>query len=154
MGSPYKNVFVRGDFGIIEEMFGAVGGEVLYRPFNKRYALGLTLHKVKQRDYDQRFSFRDYETVTGHLGLYYDFPKLVSAQLLMGKYLAKDKGVSLDLSKRFNSGFALGILQLKLIYQQKNLEKGVLTRGFIFPSQPNYFIRIIGQELLVGDYIP
>ena len=38
------------DFGYLEEMYGGIGGEVLYRPFNKRYALGLVAHKVKQRE--------------------------------------------------------------------------------------------------------
>ena len=47
-------------------MFGGIGGEVLYRPFNKDYSLGLSTAPFKQRDYDQRFSFRDYETTTGH----------------------------------------------------------------------------------------
>ena len=74
--SPYKDIFTRFDIGLLEEMFGGFGGEVLYRPFKKNYALGLSLHKVKQRDFDQRFSFRDYSTVTGHLGFYYVLIKL------------------------------------------------------------------------------
>ena len=59
--SPKKDVFARFDFGLLEEMFGGYGGEILYRPFDKNYALGFTLHKVKQRGFKQRFNFRDYE---------------------------------------------------------------------------------------------
>ena len=75
-------------------MFGGIGGEVYYRPFKSNFSTSLQFHKVKQRDYKQRFDFRDYEVETGHLGFYYDFPKGISAQLLVGKYLAGDKGAS------------------------------------------------------------
>ena len=61
MFSPYKDVFVRADFGLIEEMFGGIGGEIYYRPFNKRFSAGLAFHKVKQREYKQMFGFRDYD---------------------------------------------------------------------------------------------
>ena len=57
MASPMKDLFLRADLGMMEEMFGGVGGEILYRPFTKKYALGLTLHKVRQRDYDRRSFF-------------------------------------------------------------------------------------------------
>ena len=48
-------------------MFGGLGGEILYRPFTENYAFGITMHRVRQRDYDQKFEFRNYETTTGHL---------------------------------------------------------------------------------------
>ena len=47
--SPYKDIFTRFDVGYLEEMFGGIGGEILYRPFDKKYSLGFSLHKVKQR---------------------------------------------------------------------------------------------------------
>ena len=103
MNSPFKDTYLRLDLGLIEEMFGGFGGEILYRPFDKKTSFGLSAHKLKQRGYDQRFSFRDYKTTTGHLGLYYDFPKGISGQLLIGKYLAGDKGATLDLSRRFKT---------------------------------------------------
>ena len=49
--SPYKDLYVRADFGLLEEMFGGLGGEFLYRPFTKNYSLGFSLHRVKQRGY-------------------------------------------------------------------------------------------------------
>ncbi len=58
--SPYKDVFTRFDLGLLEEMFGGIGGEVLYRPFKKKYSIGLSLHKVRQRGYEQLFSFKEY----------------------------------------------------------------------------------------------
>ena len=43
--TPFKDIFTRLDFGILEEMYGGFGGEILYRPFDKDYAFGFTAHK-------------------------------------------------------------------------------------------------------------
>ena len=138
--SPYQDIFTRLDIGLLEEMFGGFGGEVLYRPFEKNYALGMTIHKVKQRGYDQRFSFRDYSTVTGHIGFYYDFPYQIRSQILMGKYLAGDKGVTLDLSRRFKSGFSLGIFATKTNLSSEEFGEGSFDKGFYIsvPTQLFY----------------
>ena len=130
--SPKQDWFVRADIGLLEEMFGGIGGEILYRPFNKRISFGLTAHRVRQRDYDQRFSFREYKTTTGHVGIYYDFPKDISAQVLVGKYLAGDKGASLDLSRRFKTGFRLGIFATKTNLSAEEFGEGSFDKGFYF----------------------
>ena len=110
--SPYKDVYARLDVGLMEEMFGGVGGEVLWRPYNRTWAIGLAAHKVRQRDYKQKFGFlkqdrggfKKYETVTGHLELYKEFPRQgVIAQVMAGKFLAGDKGATIDVSRRFNT---------------------------------------------------
>ena len=134
--SPYKDLFVRADFGILEEMFAGVGGEVLYRPYDRRSAIGVSVHKVKQRGYNQLFSFREYETTTGHIGFYTDI-KDVYAQLLVGKYLAGDKGATLDLSRRFKSGFTLGIFATKTDVPKEIFGEGSFDKGFYF-SIPTY----------------
>ena len=36
-GTPFKDVFTRFDLGYLEEMFGGIGGEIYYRPFDKKY---------------------------------------------------------------------------------------------------------------------
>lgn len=139
-GAPYKDIFTKLDIGILEEMFGGVGGEILYRPFKKNYSVGLSLHKVKQRAYNQLFSFRDYSTVTGHLGFYYDLPYQIRSQLLVGKYLAGDKGATLDLSRRFNSGFTLGVFATKTDLSAIEFGEGSFDKGFYFaiPTQLFY----------------
>ena len=113
MFSPRKDIFVRTDLGLLEEMFGGVGGQVLYRPIEKTYALGFSAHRVRQRAYDQRFKFRDYETTTGHLEFYAQLPNNIFMQTYLGKYLAGDKGLTLDLSRRYNSGFVVGVFATK-----------------------------------------
>jgi hypothetical protein len=137
--SPYKDLFAKLDVGLLEEMFGGYGGEIYYRPFESSFSAGLTMHKVKQRGYKQRFKFRDYETVTGHLGLYYDFPQGIQAQLLLGKYLAGDKGATLDLARRFNSGFTLGIFATKTNLSSVEFGEGSFDKGFYFAIPTDLF---------------
>ena len=55
--SPFNDIYVRLDAGLLEEMFGGFGGEILYRPFESNFAVSFNLHKVKQRDYDQTVSY-------------------------------------------------------------------------------------------------
>ena len=139
LSSPYKDVYFRADLGLLEQMFAGVGGEIYYRPFNRKYALGLSVHKVRQRDYDQRFSLRDYSTVTGHLGIYYDFPSEVSAKVLIGRYLAQDKGITLDLSRRFQTGFTLGIFATKTNLSAEEFGEGSFDKGFYFSIPTKLF---------------
>ena len=138
-----KDVFFRADLGLFEEMFGGIGGEILYRPFNKRWSLGLSMHKVRQREYKQLFGFRDYETNTGFLEMYYDFPNQVSASILAGKYLAGDKGATIDLSRRFKSGFTLGIFATLTNLSKEEFGEGSFDKGFYFG---------IPTELFYTDY--
>lgn len=95
--------------GLLEEMFGGVGGEVLYRPFDSNWALGFDINWVKQRDYDQLFSFRDYEVVTGHVSASYHLEGLeLDTRVRAGRYLAKDWGATFELSRTFKSGITVG----------------------------------------------
>ncbi len=139
MYSPKKDWFMRFDLGLLEEMFGGFGGEILYRPFDKNIEYGLSLHKVKQREYKQRLGFRDYETTTGHLGVYYDFPSGVSAQILAGKYLAGDVGATLDLSRRFGTGFILGVFATKTNLSSEEFGEGSFDKGFYFSIPTKLF---------------
>ncbi len=139
MFSPMKDLFIRTDFGLLEEMFGGYGGQALYRPIHKQYAFGLSLHRVKQRDYDQRFSFRDYETTTGHLEFYTELPNNIFLQAYAGKYLAGDKGITLDLSRRYNSGFVLGIFATKTNLSAIEFGEGSFDKGFYFSIPTNLF---------------
>ena len=139
MFSPYKDLYVRADFGLLEEMFGGLGGEFLYRPFTKNYSLGFSLHRVKQRGYKQRFNFREYSTTTSHASLYYDLPMGLNAHLSLGKYLAGDKGGTLDLSRRFHSGFTLGIFATRTNLSTEEFGEGSFDKGFYFSIPTSLF---------------
>ncbi len=139
MFSPRKDIFVRTDLGLLEEMFGGVGGQVLYRPIEKTYALGFSAHRVRQRAYDQRFRFRDYETTTGHLEFYAQLPNNIFMQTYLGKYLAGDKGLTLDLSRRYNSGFVVGVFATKTNLSAEEFGEGSFDKGFYFSIPTKLF---------------
>ena len=100
--------------GLFEEMFGGIGGEFLYRDINKPWYLTANFYWVKQREFNQRFSFRNYETFTGHLNFIWETP-LDGVKLIIsgGRYLAKDSGITLNLSKTFKIRICLRFLCYK-----------------------------------------
>ena len=137
--SPIKDIFLRLDLGIMEEMFAGYGGEILYRPFDKSYHLGLSLHRVRQRDFDQRLSLRDYETTTGFVSHYLSLPYGINSKISIGKYLAGDKGITLDLSRRFHSGFTLGVFATKTNLSAEEFGEGSLIKDSTYLFQPRLF---------------
>lgn len=138
--SPVNDLFVRLDIGLMEEMFAGLGGEILYRPFNRSSAFGISIHKVRQRGYKQRFALKDYQTNTGHLSYYLNLPYGVNSKVSAGKYLAGDKGITLDLSKRFDSGFTLGVFATKTNLSSEEFGEGSFDKGFYIsvPTQMFY----------------
>lgn len=95
--------------GMLESMFGGVGGEVLYRPFGERWAIGADGAWVQQRGFDQDFAFRGYRVATGHVTAYYDTPvNHITVAVSLGRYLAGDHGVTIDVSKEFRNGVRMG----------------------------------------------
>lgn len=127
--------------GYLEEMFGGVGGEVLYKPFGREWAIGLDVAWAKQRDYDQWFKFRPYDVVTGHLTGYYHYePMGVDARLKVGRYLAGDKGATFELSRTFDSGITVGAFATFTDVSAKQFGEGRFDKGiyFIFPLDNLY----------------
>ncbi len=108
-GKLGENWYVMGYGGLLEMMYAGTGGELLYRPFDSPIALGADLNWVRQRDFDQGFGLRDYETWTGHLTAYVETGiEDVLAKVSVGRYLAGDYGSTLDLSREFASGARIG----------------------------------------------
>ncbi len=123
--------------GLLEEMYGGVGGELLYRPLGQPWALGFDANWVKQREYDQRFSFRDYDVATGHATLYYNFgqTRRVHVATSVGRYLAGDWGVTLDVSRVFANGAIMGAFATKTNVSSAEFGEGSFDKG-IYLSVP------------------
>lgn len=101
--------YARAAVGYFESMFGGVSGEVLYRRQDSRWAAGVEVSHVWQRDFDQLLGFRDYDTTTGHVSLYYKLPWYdLEAAVHGGRYLARDWGATFQLARRFRSGIEFG----------------------------------------------
>ncbi len=95
--------------GYLEYMYAGAGGEWLYRRFGSRVALGVDLNTVRQRGFRQDLELRDYRVATGHTTLYWDTGwNNVQATLSVGRYLAGDQGVTVNLSRTFRNGVRVG----------------------------------------------
>ncbi|WP_245184871.1 YjbH domain-containing protein [Halomonas salinarum] len=104
-----KNWYAMGYGGLLEMMYAGLGSEVLYRPFNSDWAVGADVNYVRQREFDQQFSLRDYSTTTGHLNAYWQTGyEDILAKVSVGRYLAKDIGATFDFSREFASGARMG----------------------------------------------
>ena len=105
----HPNIKAKLSAGYLEWMYGGFGGEILYIPDSKDWAIGLDTFWLKQRDFDQKFSFQDYQTVTGFISYYREIPFYnMRFKLSLGRFLGKDKGALVDVSRRFNSGARVG----------------------------------------------
>lgn len=96
--------------GYLEEMYGGLGGEILYRPFDSRLAVGAESWLSLKRDPLTAFNlgFNGDRLLTGHVNLWYDLPLWdMTARLSAGRYLAEDTGATLGLQKHFENGSLL-----------------------------------------------
>lgn len=106
-----SNIKARLSAGYLEWMFGGFGGDFLYTPESGNWAVGLDAYFLKQRDFNQRLGFQDYETVTGFLTYYHKIPFYdLTMKVSGGRFLAKDKGVQIDVSRRFKTGAKVGAI--------------------------------------------
>jgi hypothetical protein len=101
--------FARATIGYLEPMFAGVSAELLWRPRDSAFGIGLDVNWVRQRDYDMLFGLRGYEVATGHLSLHADLPWWnLYAVLRGGRYLAGDWGGTIEIGRRFDSGIEVG----------------------------------------------
>jgi len=130
--SPRKDTYAKLSGGIYETMFAGYGVETLYKPFMKNYSVGFEIFYVKQRSFDQRFSFKDYSTVTGHINFGYSLPLGIESNISYGRYLAKDDGFTFDLGRRTKSGFKAGIYFTRTNVSAETFGEGSFDKGFYF----------------------
>jgi hypothetical protein len=122
--------------GYLEEMFAGVGGEWLYRPFASRLAFGVDVNSVRQREFEQHFGLRDYSTITGHGTMYWDTGwNDVLATVSVGRYLAKDIGGTVVLSRTFKNGVSMGAFATKTNVSAAEFGEGSFDKG-VFVTIP------------------
>ena len=125
-----KNQFVSAYGGMLETMYGGVGAEWLYRPWQGRLAFGVDANYVRQRDFRQNFAFRDYSVGTGHATLYWDTGwNDVQVKLSAGRYLAGDTGATLDVKRVFQNGTAIGAWGTKTNVSAEQFGEGSFDKG-------------------------
>ncbi len=121
--------------GFLESMYAGVGGEVLYRPLRSSLALGLNVNWVQQRDFAQDFGLRDYKVLTGHLSAYFrnPLPETLPGLLVttsVGRYLAKDIGVTFDVAREFTNGVRMGAWATLTNVSAAQFGEGSFDKGF------------------------
>lgn len=105
---PGENTFARISAGYLEQQFGGVSTELLWKPAQNRLGLGIEANYVAQRDFNQRFGFQDFEVATGHLSAYYDIGKGYFGQVDVGRFLAGDVGATFTMERQFANGWRVG----------------------------------------------
>ena len=106
--NPAERWYARVSGGFYEEMYRGVGGQVLYLPTDARWATDLSVDALEQRGYKGWFDKRDYRTVTAIGALHYRLPYGMTATARAGRFLARDTGVRLEFTRRFQSGIEVG----------------------------------------------
>ncbi|MDD5029606.1 MAG: YjbH domain-containing protein [Rhodoferax sp.] len=116
--------------GLLERMYGGVGAEWLYRPWRGRLAFGVDANMVRQRDFKQDLTFRDYRVNTGHASVYWDTGwNDVQVNVSAGRYLAGDIGASLNISRVFQNGTSIGAWATKTNVSAEQFGEGSFDKG-------------------------
>lgn len=146
--SPYNNVFAKVNLGYLESMYGGLATELVYKPFNSNFAIGLEYNSVKKRAYDQKFSFQDYKVSTQHTNIAYYHPySSILVKWSYGKYLAQDKGYTLDLSRRMPSGWRAGFFFSRTNVSAQQFGEGSFDKGFYFNIPLNIFSKSYSKDI-------
>ncbi|WP_275723436.1 YjbH domain-containing protein [Vibrio furnissii] len=157
---PLQQVYTQAYAGYLETMFAGVGGEVLYRPLNSNWAIGVDANLISQRDPDSWFgiysdpyvyydgynasncstgdvSCQAYvldQGTTGQITTYYtpqwEWIDNTLFKVSVGKFLGGDKGVRVDFSKQFKSGVIVGAFATVTDLTTEEYGEGSYNKGF------------------------
>ncbi len=137
---PGRDLYGRVTVGYLEQMFGGISAELLWKPVTSRLGLGVEANWVKQRDYDQRLGFQAYSVATGHASLYYDFGNGFLGQIDAGRYLAGDVGATFSLDRTFDNGWSVGGFFTQTNVSARDFGEGSFDKGIRFTIPLNWFL--------------
>jgi hypothetical protein len=141
--------------GYLESMYAGVGGEVLWRPEGQRWALGLDLYEVQQRNFDRLLGLQNYRTFTGHVSLYYASPWYgLNFVARAGQYLAGDRGLTLEVTRRFRTGVEIGAFFTTTNVSAKQFGEGSFDKGIMIRIPIGWMIPINTQTQFNMDLRP
>jgi hypothetical protein len=148
-------VFAKVRGGYLESMFAGAGGEILWRPENARWALGADIYQVWQRDFDRLLGLQHYHQTTGHVSLYYASPWYgLNFQLRAGQYLAGDRGVTLQITRRFSTGVEIGAFLTKTNVPAAQFGEGSFDKGIVIRIPLGWVTPIESQSEIAMDLRP
>ena len=126
---PGQNLYGRVSAGYLEPMYGGVSGEILWKPVDSPFAIGVETNYVKQRDFDQLWGFQDYDVATGHVSAYWDIGNGFHTQVDVGRYLAGDWGATLSVDREFENGWRVGAFATKTDVSSSEFGEGSFDKG-------------------------
>ncbi len=120
MGSGW---FSRIALGYFETAYAGIACEALYFPVLANWAIGLEASTLLKRDYfgigfqrkirkltDQGYQLFPYTGLQYFLDVYYEYkPWRLDFKASVGQFLARDKGIRLDVGRMFPSGLRVGL---------------------------------------------
>jgi exopolysaccharide biosynthesis protein YbjH len=137
---PSQNTYARLTGGYLEQMYGGVSAELLWKPVNNRLALGVEVNYARQRDFDQKFGFQDYDVFTGHASAYYDIGNGYFGQVDVGRYLAGDLGATFTVERQFSNGFRVGGFFTLTDVSSADFGEGSFDKGIMFTVPLDWLI--------------
>ena len=141
--------------GYLENMFAGGGGQILWRPHGERWALGADLYEVWQRNFNELFGLHHYHAFTGHISLYYQSPWYgLNFTALAGQYLAGDRGLTLEVTRRFTTGVEVGAFFTKTNVSATQFGEGSFDKGIIIRIPIGWVAPITSQKQLNIDLRP
>jgi hypothetical protein len=135
-GQLSSDIFYHLFLGAPEQMYAGAGGEVLWRPFGRSWAVGASAQAVRQRDFNKPFGLRNYKTTAGHVSVYWATPiNQFDVALHAGRYLARDVGATLEIQKRLSNGWSIGAFATLTNVPFEDFGEGSFDKG-IFLTVP------------------
>jgi hypothetical protein len=126
---PGRALYGRVTAGLLETQYGGASAELLWAPTASRLAIGAEVNRVRQRDFDMRFDFRDLEATTAFVSTYYDWGNGFVTQLDAGQYLAGDQGATLTVTREFDNGWRIGAYATKTDVSSEDFGEGSFDKG-------------------------
>jgi hypothetical protein len=148
-------VFAAAKAGYLESMFTGGGGEILWRPELQRWALGVDAYEVWQRGFDRLFDLQPYHVFTGHVSLYYASPWYdLNFMVSAGQYLAGDRGITFQMTRRFSTGVEIGAFFTKTNVSSEQFGEGSFDKGIIIRIPLGWALPIETQNVWGIDMRP
>ncbi len=129
-----KNNHILLSGGIYEEMFMGYGIDYLNYIPTRHFNWGFEVHKAYKRNYKMLFDLQDYQNITYHYNFYYKNRTIVpfDVKISYGEYLAGDKGVTIDFSRKFKGGVKMGLFASLTDVTSEQFGEGSFDKGIYF----------------------
>jgi hypothetical protein len=117
--------------------------------------LGADLYHVWQRNFDRLFGLQRYNVTTGHVTLYYASPFYnLDFQMRAGQYLAGDRGLTFQVTRRFSTGVEVGAFFTKTNISSARFGEGSFDKGIIIRIPLGWVAPINTQNVVALDLRP